>query len=262
MIIHQLSSKPSDGGYILGGESYSDKSGEKTENSRGINDYWIVKLDASGNIQWDQTIGGNKADGLTSLQQISDGGYILAGYSFSDISGEKTENCRGSYDYWILKTNSQGKVLWDKTIGGSSFELCRKIREIKRNDYVVGGLSDSRISGDKTGGNRGGFDYWLVELKYVKRDSTAIASKQTISRLNTPLHNNDALIVYPNPAHDKITIQYNGKAVYTLTNGEGKIAATQTINGNGIMHVANVPAGIYYLKNITTGVTKKVMIIK
>ncbi|MFO0485916.1 MAG: gliding motility-associated C-terminal domain-containing protein, partial [Sphingobacteriia bacterium] len=93
----------SDGGYILGGESFSDISGEKTENSRGEQDGWLIKLDAAGNKVWDKTLGGSKGDGFGLFQLAVDGGYILGGWSSSDISGEKTENSRGGSDYWLVK---------------------------------------------------------------------------------------------------------------------------------------------------------------
>ena len=60
-------------------------------------DYWIVKTDSFGNIQWQNTIGGSNYDGLYSIQQTTDGGYILGGHSTSNISGDKTEN-----SLWIL----------------------------------------------------------------------------------------------------------------------------------------------------------------
>ena len=81
-----------DGGYILGGWSFSDSSGDKTEDNLGITDYWIVKTDAAGNIEWENTIGGNIQEYMHTVEQTSDGGYIIAGHSDSDISGDKTEN--------------------------------------------------------------------------------------------------------------------------------------------------------------------------
>ena len=54
-------------------------------------------------IQWENTIGGNTTDELISVQQTNDGGYILGGHSWSDISGDKTENSNGEVDYWIVK---------------------------------------------------------------------------------------------------------------------------------------------------------------
>jgi hypothetical protein len=99
----------SEGGYIIGGSSRSDSSADKSENhiSGGIEnweDYWIVKLDTSGNIQWDNTIGGSYQDYLLSVDQTDDKGYILGGWSFSNVSGDKTENNSGwGPEYWIIK---------------------------------------------------------------------------------------------------------------------------------------------------------------
>jgi hypothetical protein len=92
-----------DGGYILGGDSRSNISGDKTENSDGYHDYWIVKTDSLGNTQWQYTIGGNSGDYLSEVQQTTDGGYILGGTSGSGISGDKTESNNGQMDYWIIK---------------------------------------------------------------------------------------------------------------------------------------------------------------
>src|SRR3954453_3445806 len=85
-----------DSGYILGGSSFSNKSGEKTQNSRGSQDIWIVKLNGNGNMQWDKTIGGSGLDGNDrfSIHQTSDGGYIMGSESLSNKSGDKTENNR------------------------------------------------------------------------------------------------------------------------------------------------------------------------
>jgi hypothetical protein len=67
----------------------------KQKTALETSDYWIVKTDASGNIQWQNTIGGNDHEELNSIQQTSDGGYILGGLSNSNISGDKTENSIG-----------------------------------------------------------------------------------------------------------------------------------------------------------------------
>jgi len=74
-----------DGGFIAGGTSFSDISFEKSENGRGNGDYWVVKTDKGGKIQWDKTIGGSDNDNLKSLIQTSDGGYALIGESFSKM---------------------------------------------------------------------------------------------------------------------------------------------------------------------------------
>jgi hypothetical protein len=152
-----------DGGYILGGSSGSNISGDKTENSNGGSDYWIVKSDASGNLQWQSTIGGSLIEPFSSIQQTFDGGYILGGSSSSDISGDKTENSNGFYDYWIVKTDSTGNILWQNTIGGNGYDYLSSIQQTADGGYILGGRSDSNISGDKTENSNGFYDYWIVK---------------------------------------------------------------------------------------------------
>lgn len=153
-----------DGGLIAGSFSFSNKSGTKTEDSRGWSDYWVVKLSNTGKVEWDKTIGGSDADELYAIQQTSDGGYILGGLSWSNISGEKTENSRGLADYWIVKINSTGKIEWDKTIGGGDYDDCRSLQQTTDGGYILGGLSASNVSGEKTDNSRGVDDYWVVKL--------------------------------------------------------------------------------------------------
>jgi hypothetical protein len=161
-----------DGGYILGGMSRSDTSGDKSQPSRGLGDYWIVKIDAAGNKLWDKRFGGTDEDRLTSLQQTSDKGYILGGTSYSGIGGDKTQACwdTGSLyrgDYWVVKTDSLGNKQWDKRFGGTSQDELNSLRQTADGGYILAGESYSGNSGDKTQANRGGVgdsDYWIVKI--------------------------------------------------------------------------------------------------
>ncbi len=153
-----------DGGYILGGYSNSNISGDKTENSQSSLDYWVVKLDAGGNILWQNTIGGSDAETLISIHQTVDGGYILGGTSASNISGDKTENCKGIYDFWIVKLDSSGNIGWQKTIGGANVDAILSIQLTTNGGYILGGTSNSNISGDKTENRQGDYDYWIVKI--------------------------------------------------------------------------------------------------
>jgi hypothetical protein len=153
-----------DGGLIAGGSSASNISYEKTENSRGKTDYWVVKLNSFGNIQWDKTIGGSEPDVISSLQQTNDGGYILGGGSSSNISGEKTETSRGGTDFWLVKLDSSGNIQWDKTIGGGGDETVNSVQQTNDGGYILGGYSNSNISGEKSDTSRGDEDYWIVKL--------------------------------------------------------------------------------------------------
>lgn len=153
-----------DGGYLLAGFSRSSISGDKTENSRGVQDGWLIKIDNLGNIQWQKTIGGSAGDFFTSVLQTSDGGYIVGGYSASPISGEKTENSYGLNDYWVLKIDALGNIIWQKTIGGSLSDSLTGITITANNTYLICGNSNSSTSGLKDEDSRGGTDIWLLEL--------------------------------------------------------------------------------------------------
>ncbi len=156
-----------DGGYILGGYSNSGISGDKTEISYGDKDFWIVKLDSNGIIQWQHTIGGNGADWLSAIEQTSDGGFVLGGYSTSNASGDKAENCMGQEDYWIVKLDSLGGLQWQNTIGGSNSDVLYSIQPTTDGGYLLGGKSNSNISGDKTEnsvGTFGNYDFWIVKV--------------------------------------------------------------------------------------------------
>jgi len=157
----------SDGGYILGGNSVSSLSGDKSEVCLGSWDFWIIKLNGAGNIQWQNTIGGNSFDVFSSILQTADGGYIIGGYSGSDISGDKIENCWGVFDYWVVKTDSIGNIQWQNTIGGGSRDLLKSIDQTADGGYILAGMSDSYISGDKTESGFGFFDYWILKIDFV-----------------------------------------------------------------------------------------------
>lgn len=154
----------SDGGYFLGGESISGISGDKNEANLGIYDYWVIKLNSTGSIMWQNTIGGSQNEHLNSISQTEDGGYILGGESASGISGDKTEICLGSQDYWIIKLNSSGGIEWENTIGGINYDYFKSIAQTADGGYLLGGFTTSGISVDKTEACLGFYDYWVIKL--------------------------------------------------------------------------------------------------
>lgn len=157
-------SQTADGGYILGGHSASGVTGDKTSASRGGYDYWIVKTDANGVKEWDRTFGGSSGDYLFATFQTPDGGYFLAGYSQSGISGDRTQASRGGVDYWVLKLDANGNKLWDKAFGGSSQDELYSALQTADGGYILAGRSSSGVSGEKTQPSQGGFDYWIVKI--------------------------------------------------------------------------------------------------
>ena len=147
-----------DGGYIVAGNSTSND-GDVT-GFIGSWDYWIVKLDANGNITWQKSLGGSNGDEAYSIQQTTDGGYIVAGWSLSN-DGNVTGN-NGSSDYWIVKLDATGNITWQKSLGGSGVDFAYSIQQTTDGGYIVAGYSNSN-NGDVTG-NNGSNDFWIVKL--------------------------------------------------------------------------------------------------
>lgn len=157
--------------YILAGSSSSGISGDKTEPSRGQSDFWIVKTDTAGNKIWDHRYGGNKQEGILSIVQTNDNGFLAGGYSNSGINGDKTQNnwdvTLSSTDYWIVKLDSNGNKLWDKRFGGIGTDQLSEIIK-DGNGFLLCGWAISGIGGDITQPNWDPFnntaDYWVVKI--------------------------------------------------------------------------------------------------
>lgn len=156
-----------DGGFIIAGYSYSSASGNVSNVNQGDLDYWIVKLDAAGNIQWNKLLGGSGTDIATSVRQTPDGGYIVAGQTNSSLSGDVTDTSHGSIDLWLVKLNSTGNVSWNLLLGGGGVDDFPSIRVISDGDYILSARSTSSNSGDVSSSNNGPIytsDFWIAKL--------------------------------------------------------------------------------------------------
>ena len=154
-----------DGNFILGGRSDSGANGDKTEESQGDDDFWIIKVSVEGNIIWQNTIGGSNLDMDPTVALTDDNGIVVTGLSASPISGDKTLASEGGFDYWIIRLNSDGEILWQDVVGGEEQDLFSDV-EINGNQILLGGYSNSNISGDKSEDSNGLYDFWVVQLDY------------------------------------------------------------------------------------------------
>jgi hypothetical protein len=147
-----------DGGCVIAGTT-SSNDGNVTGN-HGSSDYWIVKLDQYGELQWQKCFGGSNWDEAHSIQQTTDSGYVIAGTTSSN-DGDVTGN-HGSSDYWIVKLDQYGELQWQKCFGGSNIEGECFIQQTTDGDYLVAGNTESN-DGDVTG-NHGSTDYWIINI--------------------------------------------------------------------------------------------------
>ena len=175
----------SDGGYIVAGE---------TNIFPGIVDGWVLKLNSDGTVAWQHAYGDIGTDRVNSIQQTSDGGYIMAGYteSFGAVNGdawalklnsdgtiawEKSYGIGTDYAYsiqqtsdggyimaggtgddaWVLKLNSDGTVMWQKTYGATGyFDIVNSVQQTSDGGYTVAGYTNSFGAGD--------YDGWVLKL--------------------------------------------------------------------------------------------------
>jgi hypothetical protein len=141
-----------DGGYIVAG--YTESNDGDVSGNHGKEDFWVLKLDSTGGIQWQKCLGGSGWDMATSVQQTSDGGYIVAGATDSndgDVSGN-----HGGYDIWVVKLSSTGDIQWQKCLGGSGNDFATSVQQTSDGGYIVAGATDSNDYYD--------YDMWVVKL--------------------------------------------------------------------------------------------------
>jgi len=128
----------SDGGYALAGLTNSYGAG-------GV-DFWLVKADSSGNLQWSKTYGGTKTDIANTLIQTADGGYALGGMTVS--------YCNGEADFWLVKTDANGNTQWTHAYGGTGYEQGQSLVQTVDGGYALAGWTNSYGAGAD--------DMWLV----------------------------------------------------------------------------------------------------
>ena len=218
-------------------------------------DVLLIKTDSLGNEEWNQTFGGNEDDYGSSVQQTTDGGYIITGIT--------TSFGNGGQDMWLIKTDADGDDEWNQTFGGSNNDEGHSVQETTDGRYVITGSTASF--------GYGGEDVWLI-----KTDSDAVV--EIASTFNLPatynIHQN-----YPNPFNPITTLRYDlpensyvnvtvydilGREVRTLVNSTQDAGFKSVIWNATNDYGEPVSAGVY-LYQIQAGEfvqTKKMVLLK
>jgi len=152
--IHQTD----DYGYILCGKTNSSD-GDITWNY-GNDDFWILKIDQIGQIEWSKTYGGSGYETCYSIAETSDGNFVACGVAEYD-SGIITGN-HGSGDFWVIKIDSLGGLIWQKSLGGSSNDLASDLVTTSDGGVII--IGEVLSSDGDVSNNHGGWDCWVVKL--------------------------------------------------------------------------------------------------
>ena len=216
-----------DGGYALAGRTrsiFAERIG-----------MWLVKTNADGDSLWSRTFGGRTGDDCNSIIQTEDGGYALAGFTYSFGAGR--------YDMWLVRTDADGDSLWSRTFGGEEWEYCNSIIQTTDGGYALAGVTTSFGAGSE--------DFWLVK---TGPDPVSVPSESFIP----PPSSFILYPAYPNPFNSTITISYSlpfasqvslqvfnlsGRSVVTLVDGNLQPGfRSVSLNADGL------PSGLYFIR--------------
>jgi len=234
----------SDGGYIIAGETESF--------GAGSDDVYLVKTDSSGDTLWTRTHGGSDYDRGYSVQQTSDGGYVVAGFTMSFGAGND--------DVYLLKTDSSGDTLWTRTYGGSDHDAGSSVQQTSDGGYIIAGFTGSFGAGwndvylIKTVGE-------VVEVDDPEFEKPLPASTSLSQSYPNPF-NVGTVISYQLPEASEVKLEvYNllGEKVATLVHGAEE-AGYRSVTWDA----SEVSSGLYFYK-LSTGdftETRRMILVK
>lgn len=146
-----------DNNYII--VASSDSEDFNITNNKGTYDFWVLKISKEGNLIWEKNFGGSEIDEPRGITTTNDGNFIIVGDTRSSNKDVATNN--GAADLWIIKITTDGNLIWEKTIGASSFDVARSISKTQDNGFIIAGSSRSSDAGFT---NQGQNDAWVLKV--------------------------------------------------------------------------------------------------
>jgi hypothetical protein len=188
-----------DGYFLAGGFDYHIE----TDGVRD-SDCWLVKFDFNGNIIWDKKYGGLYSEELIEVEAINQNEYVFFGYTGSVNSRDVSEN-NGFYDFWLVKVNASGNIIWEKNYGGYGYDWVfyrnNLLEVINDKEFIIAGVTDSNSLDIKN--NYGSGDIWVTNVK--------ICDNERIT--NTDFYNTDKIEVH-NLIQSTNKIQPNASVIF------------------------------------------------
>lgn len=152
-----------DGGFFVGGildvTASAGLGNRKFAAKHAGGDYWALKLNSSGNIEWRKYFGGKNTDNCYGIIATSDG-YLMIGSS--DSTDVDVKNNQGSYDFWVIKISKTGTLIWEKSFGGDQIDQARAITKTNDGNFII--IGDTRSANKDVLKNNGGADLWAIKI--------------------------------------------------------------------------------------------------
>ena len=232
----------SQGGYFFTGflditSARADGNTEKGNSltSHGVGEFWGTKIDEEGSVQWRGYFGGTNNDRAHGVVQTNDGGFVMAGFTESDDFD--ISNTNGSYDFWVVKVDSFGNLIWEQSFGGEGIEVSYDIAKTRDNGFVVVGNTFS-TNGDILL-NHGESDMWMIKLDEEGNliwEQTYGGSQFDLAQAVVQSKDGGFLITGNSKSDDKDSSLNNGENDIWLvkTNAFGDLVWEKSFGGSGL----------------------------
>lgn len=196
-----------DGNIIMIGSSESDNF--DISNPRGSYDFWAVKVNLQGDLIWEKNFGGSSIDIGYGISKTSDGNYIFVGDTRSnDVD---VENFKGNTDFWVIKLDESGQMIWGKTYGGTDFDSARHGIELQNQDLFICGSSKS--ADDQVSENFGLNDVWLIHTNAsgaIKSEINIGGAKLDFAQKAVQLSDGSVIVVGSSESSDQLVVENKG----------------------------------------------------
>ncbi len=197
-------------------------------------DFWALKLDATGALEWSKYYGGSFTDTPLGVVKTADNGFIVVGSS--DSNDVDIKNNKGSYDFWVIKISSNGTLVWEKSFGGSEIDEARAISSSHDGNFIV--VGDTRSSDSDITINNGAADVWILKISSEGNliwEQTIGGTNFDVARSISKTQDGGFVIAGSSRSSDNgFTNQGQNDALVLKINAEGALEWQQTVGGSEI----------------------------